>query len=61
MKDDKKGGIAALILSKHKPEMEDEDGDDGQMMAIEDMMLALKDNDAEMFKSALDAYLDMRD
>lgn len=57
--EDKKG-IAALILAKGKPEREEEDEMDGMDVAVEDMMAALDQKDPEMFKAALNAFLDHR-
>lgn len=60
--EDQKGkkGIAALILAKAKPEKEESEEMDGMSVAVEDMMVALDQKDPEMFKAALNAFLDHR-
>lgn len=59
--ENKKKGIAALIIAKAKPK-QDEGGDnvDGMDVAVEDMMQALDERDPAMFKAALNAFLDHR-
>jgi hypothetical protein len=56
-------GLAALLISKAKPmerEDEEEGGNEGMYMAVEDMMRALDEKDPDMFKAALNAFLDCR-
>lgn len=57
----KKGLAAMLIANAPRPDREDENEDeDGQNIAIEDMMMALDQRDVDAFKEALNAFLDMR-
>jgi len=64
--DDKKKGLAALIVSgaPGKPrELEyggDEEEVDGETVACEDMLTAINSNDVEAFKAALTAFLEHR-
>lgn len=65
---EKKSAIAAMIIGKMSPKKESEESSDeseekemdDQSYACEDMMAAIKDNDHEAFKDALNAFLDMR-
>lgn len=57
-------GLAALLIASKAPKMDSEgdedEGGDGQDVACEDMMDALQNNDVEAFKTALNAFIDMR-
>jgi len=60
-----KKGIAAMLIAGKGPSMEDdmEDSEDevsGEDIAVEDMMMAMQDNDVQGFKIALNAFLDQR-
>ena len=57
-----KKSLAAMLIAPKGPDMDDEDegGEDGQDVAVNDMMDALQNNDVEGFKAALNAFIDMR-
>jgi len=63
--DDKKKGLAALIVAgaPGKPRELEYDGEeevDGETVACEDMLTAINSNDVEAFKAALTAFLEHR-
>lgn len=57
----KKGLAAMLIANAPRPDREDENEDeDGQNIAVEDLLTAIQENDILGFRIALNAFLDSR-